>query len=229
MQMQVPRPQKQHELPKHTNEDGTDQKHSDRKRSKRKQNAQETPTPEKRTKRMESDSTSDWLKEVWKDINASVDKLMIIKRHDNRNQRATWHLVQADLDETNERRARKMGEYHVRCYIKQFADAKKRLVRNCRYWPLIRALKPDGSFGDIVYIRPCKVEKTLTKKVYTRGWYQSETNLAEDGLAGPFNFSTLQGETHRIDEEIWKVLATCEGVKSGRVDIDDLSRIIPLH
>jgi hypothetical protein len=39
--------------------------------------------------------------------------------------------------------------------------------------------------------------------------------LAEDGLAGPFNFSTSQGETHRIDKKAWKVLKICKGVKSG--------------
>ena len=215
---------------RNTNPDGTNRNHIDRKRLKRKQNEDpDTQTPDKRTKRLETPRTSDWLKAFWKEINESVDKLMIIKRQDERNKRATWYVIQVDLDETNERRARKTGEYHVRYYIRHFTDAKKRLSRNCRYWPLIREIKPDGSFGDIVVIRPGKVDETLTKKVYTRGWYQSEANLAEDGLAGPFNFSNRQGETHRIDEGVWKALEEHEEVKNGRVDIDDLSQITPLH
>jgi hypothetical protein len=154
---------------------------------------------------------------------------MIIKRQEKPNLRAQWHLVQVDLDETNERQARRMGVYHVRYYVRHFADSRKRLVRNCKFWPLIREIKPNGEFGDIVVIRPQKVEETLAKRVYTRGWYQSEINLAEDGLVGPFNFANKEGETHRIDDEVWKTLETCEGVKDGRVDIDDLSQIIPLQ
>jgi hypothetical protein len=90
------------------------------------------------------------------------------------------------------------------------------MVQNCRLWPLIRALKSDGLFGDAVVIKPSKAEETLAKQACTRGWHQSKTNLAEDGLASPFNFSTLQGgETHRIDKKAWKVLKICKGVKSG--------------
>jgi hypothetical protein len=212
-----------------TNKDGTTRRHVDRRRLKRKQNEQDTQTPEKRTKRMDSDHTSDWLKELWTEINASVDKLMIVKRKSKPTEREGWHLVQVDLDETNERQARKMGEYHVKYYVRHYADSKKRLVRNCKFWPLIRELKPDGSFGDILVIRPNKVEETLAKKVYTRGWYQEPVNIAENGLAGPFNFSTIDEETHRISETVWKTVEDSEEAKSGRVDIDDLSQITPLH
>ncbi len=180
------------------------QGHSDRKRLKRKQNEdQDTATPEKRTKRMESARPADWLKEMWKEISISVDKLMIVKRKDKQNQRReAWYLAQVDLDETNERRAKKVGEHHARCYIRNWIDAKKRLVRNCKHWPLIRELKPDGSFGDIVVIKPQKVEETLAKKAHTRAWYQEPVNLAEDGIVGPFNFTPIDGETHQISERV---------------------------
>ncbi len=186
----------------------TNQGHSDRKRLKRKQNEdQDAATPEKRTKRMESARPADWLKEMWKEISTSVDKLMIVKRKDKQNQRReAWYLAQVDLDETNERRAKKVGECHVRYYIRNWIDAKKRLVRNCKHWPLIRELKPDGSFGDIVVIKPQKVEETLAKKVCTRAWYQEPVNLAEDGIVGPFNFTPIDGETHRISEDAWKAV-----------------------
>jgi hypothetical protein len=78
----------------------------------------------------------------------------------------------------------------------------------------------------------CKrvVEETLAKQACTQGWCQSKTNLAEDGLASPFNFSIMQGgETHRIANEVWKALKNCKGVKSGRVDTNNLSQIKPSH
>jgi hypothetical protein len=60
-----------------------------------------------------------------------------------------------------------MGEHQVGCYVRQHADAKKRLVQNCRFWPLTREIKPDGSFGDTAVIKPSKVEEMLAKKACT--------------------------------------------------------------
>jgi hypothetical protein len=98
-----------------------------------------------------------------------MDKLMTEKRHKDRSKGASWHLVQADLDKTNKRQARKMGEHHVRCHMRQHTDTKKGLVQNCRFWPLMRALKPDGSFGETVVIEPNKVDETLGKQARTQG------------------------------------------------------------
>ena len=59
-------------------------------------------------------------------------------------------------------------EYHVKYYVRNIADAKKKLVRNCKHWPLIREIKqPSGEFGDTIVLRPSKVDETLTKKLYT--------------------------------------------------------------
>ena len=154
---------------------------------------------------------------------------MIITRQDERNQRVTRHLAQVDLDEMNKRRARKMGEHHARHHVWHFAEVKRRLVRNCRHWPLMRSLRPDGSCGDILFIKPSNVQETLVRRARARGWCQSPANLAKDGILGPFNFSNIRGETHRIDDKAWKVPENCEGVKSGRLDIDNLSQITPLH
>jgi hypothetical protein len=55
-----------------------------------------------------------------------------------------------------------------------------RLVRNCHHLPLIRELKPDGSFGDIVVINPDKVEETLAQRSHTRGWLQIE--IGREGI-----------------------------------------------
>ena len=205
-----------------------------RKELKRKQSTTDIQTTAKRMK-TEDNRTKDtdtFLKEVWNDTQNSADKLYIIKRHDEnkQNSAADWHLVQVDLDETNSRQARKLGEYHVKYYVRQFDDAKKKLVRNCRYWPLIREIKPDGYFGDIIVLRPSKVEETLRKKPYTRGWYQGKVNLAEVGLIGPFNFTTNdKGASHHIPKTIWTALEALKDVRDGLIDIKDINQILPLH
>jgi hypothetical protein len=68
------------------------------------------------------------------------------------------------------------------------------MVQNCRFWPLIRALKPEASFRDTVVIKPSKaeetlakrahmvikpskVEETLAKQAHTRGLYQSKNEF----------------------------------------------------
>jgi hypothetical protein len=174
---------------------------------------------------LEHKSTTKWLKRFWNEIHEPVDKLFLLQQRDRRNRQAEWNLIQVDLDETNEQKVQRIGEDHVRCSVRHFGDAKKRLVRNCRFWPLICEIKPSGDFGDIVVIRPNKVEETLAKRPYTRGWYQSTENLAEAGLVGPFIFSNLQGKTYRIADAIWKALEGCDEVRSKGVNISDMNQI----
>jgi hypothetical protein len=207
----------------------------ERNRLKRKQNdrteTSAVSTTEKRAKIDDGKETSQdkFLKDLWHDINVSVDKLYIVRRQDKARGPADWHLIQVDLDKTNARQARKVGEYHIKYYVRQFTDAKKRLVRNCRFWPLIREIKPDGNFGDIIVLRPNKVETALIKAPYSRRWYQETVNLAEVEFVGPFNFCNVQGEANRIATDIWKALKERDEVRSGSVDIGDLNRITPLH
>jgi hypothetical protein len=95
---------------------------------------------------------------------------------------------------------------------------------------LIREIKqPSGEFGDIIVLRPNKVEEILAKRPYTRGWYQGTVNLAEQSIIGPFNFSqNSKNESDCIHPDIWRELEESEEVKSGSVDIDDLNRVTPL-
>jgi hypothetical protein len=69
------------------------------------------------------------------------------------------------VDETNCRQAKTIGEHHVKHCTQNFIDAKKKSVRHCRHWSLIREIKqPSGKFGDVVVLQPSKVEETLAKK-----------------------------------------------------------------
>jgi hypothetical protein len=62
------------------------------------------------------------------------------------------------------------GEHNASHHTRQLAEVKKRLVQCfCRFWPLTRELKPDGSFRDTVVIKPNKVEDRLAKQACTHG------------------------------------------------------------
>jgi hypothetical protein len=66
-------------------------------------------------------------------------------------------MVEVDLEETNDRQARRLAEHHVKNHMRQFGDLEKRLVQNCRFWPVIRESKPDGNFEDIIVLhKPTK-------------------------------------------------------------------------
>jgi hypothetical protein len=60
-----------------------------------------------------------------------------------------------------------LGEYHVKYYVRNAADAKKRLVCNCRYWPLVYEIRHDGYFGQMISVRPSKVDEILRHKPET--------------------------------------------------------------
>jgi hypothetical protein len=145
--------------------------------------------------------------------------------HEHQEQSLSHLVRQVDPDETNNRQARSVGEHHVKCYVRNVNDSKKRLVGDCKHWPLIREIKqPSSEFGDIIVLRPNKVEEILAKKLCTRGWHQGTVNLAEQGIIGPFNFAIDLTEQQHISEDTWKAFEACaEEVKSGSVNISDLN------
>ena len=76
------------------------------KKLKRKQQDEEIMMTEKRAKMDEEEAETNpaaFLKKVWTNIQASADKLIIIKRPDdtNRSNPASWHLIKVDLEERN--------------------------------------------------------------------------------------------------------------------------------
>jgi hypothetical protein len=126
-----------------------------------------------------------------------------------------------------------LGDYHVRFYVRNAADAKKRLVCNCRYWPLVYEIRHDGHFGQMISVQPNKVDEVLRNKPLTRGWYQMEVNIAEDGLIGPFNFTKQQDgkttETHIIRADIWKALEAEVRDETLEIDISDVRTRQPFN
>jgi hypothetical protein len=75
-------------------------------------------------------------------------------------------------------------------------------------------------------IQPDRVEKHLAKKPLTRGWYQMEANIAENGIVGPFDFTRIDGESHRIAPHHW--MALLEKGTELNIDTRDINKVIPL-
>jgi hypothetical protein len=81
-------------------------------------------------------------------------------------------------------------------------------------------------FGAIIMVRPEKVEEVLAKRPHTRNWYQEGINLAEDTLVGPFDFTIIGKDRHRVALEHWNKLVTVS--KDYEVDARDVTAITPL-
>jgi hypothetical protein len=174
---------------------------------------------------IDTETTGQQLQKLWKNIRNSKDKLFFIRRLEPGKTIADWHLVQVDLDETNPKQAKKIGQYHVRYYIRHYQQAKTKPIRECKQWPLIREMKGE-EFGAIIMVRPEKVDEVLAKRPNTRNWYQEGMNLAEDSLVGPFDFTKINGDRHRVAFEHWNKLTTLS--KDYEVDARDVTAITPL-
>ena len=94
-----------------------------------------------------------------KQIGKSRDKLFFIKHIIGTTNTPRWYVVQAQLKDDEDTTTRDEGNYKVRFYIREHANSKTRQLRNCRYWPEIHELRPNGMLGKIAPIRPGKVEK----------------------------------------------------------------------
>jgi hypothetical protein len=99
-------------------------------------------------------------------VNASKDKLFFTFWLRPGYKLRSWHLVQVDEEETNWRIAKAEGVYHVKYYVKCYADSKKHKGKDCAYWPKIHVFKRDGeTMGPMVPAKPGrKVENLLNNK-----------------------------------------------------------------
>ena len=136
---------------------------------------------------------------------------------------AAWHLVQADEEETIWRRAKEEGIYHVRYFVRSYADSKKKKVRECAYWPEIHEFKRDGeTMGPIVPTSPNKVEHLLENKPFRCMWFQDTINLFDAMIEGPFDFE----DGFHVPETVWKALLRRAG--ESRIYVGAVNRIVPL-
>jgi hypothetical protein len=198
--------------------------HSDSKQGKHKTTGKRKPgrAPERTVKasrpRLDYES-------FYRDIEKSKDKLFIIAENSGNRPKKDWFLVQVDWDETVMARAKSKGRYHCRWYVRHHKDSATRLVSECRFWPEIHEFKPGGHFGALQLVKPSKaIEQLLEDRDWA--WYQREINLFADHIVGPFNFTTINKETHRIDPSVWNELRTKSN--PSEVDLLSLDRLIQL-
>lgn len=175
---------------------------------------------------VESVTTAVVLRNLWRRVRASKDKLFFIKRQLYGEQQARWYLVQVDLDETDPQSALQFGRYHCKWHVRHADDSLKVKTRFARFWPEIHLVR-DGVLAEMVPVRPNKVANLLGgKKTGSRyAWYCDEVDLAEDQLVGPFDFKTATLKDNRlnlIDQACWsELLKFSETVDTSTIDAID--------
>ena len=126
---------------------------------------------------------------LYKLIRKSRDKLFFVKHTIDTTNTPRWYVVQARLHEDDNTTTRDDGEYTVRFYIREHANSKDRQLRNCRYWPEVHKLRQNGMLGEIIPVRPGRVDTLLTEQPEKYSVYEHTVNLCEQGLVGPFEFA----------------------------------------
>jgi hypothetical protein len=157
-------------------------------------------------------------------VRASKDKLFLIFWLRPGYKLRSWHLVQVDKEETNWRKAKAEGVYHVKYYVKCYADSKKHKGKDCAYWPEVHVFKSDGeTMGPMVPAKPGrKVENLLNNKANRYMWYQDTINLFDCMLVGPFDFEP----GHKVPQQVWKQLLA--KATEFEVYVGSLNRVVPL-
>ena len=156
--------------------------------------------------------------------------MFFIKHIIDSTQTMRWYVVQAKLDDDDDEATRDEGNYRVWFYIREHANSKSRQLRNCRYWPEVHQLRPNGTLGPVVPIRPGRVDATLQQQPNKYKVYEQTINLLEHALVGPFDFAVprhYQNEPHRIAFEEWEDLKSA--AKQYNLDTTNIEEIIPLR
>ena len=153
---------------------------------------------------------------------------MIVQYQMEGRMKQQWYVAQVQMQESEERADINNGYYQVRFQMRHAQDSQTRTLRSCRYWPEVHRRQPDGTLGDIIMVRPGKVEKMLQQrhKYMTR---QVELNLDKHIMVGPFDYAIpneYNNQANRIPDEVWIDLIEV-GEQRG-IDTADLNQVIPL-
>jgi hypothetical protein len=97
-------------------------------------------------------------------------------------------LISVDLDETDPTRAKDWGTYKCNFWTPHPEDLKTKQPCNSRFWPEIVKINSDESYGERTLIKPGKTEAFLKRNKDTHTWTSQIFPIAEQALAGPFNF-----------------------------------------
>jgi hypothetical protein len=167
---------------------------------------------------------------LYKATRKSRDKLFFIKHTIDSTSTQRWYVVQVKLQDDDTENTRNEGKYNVWFYIREHANSKERQLRNCRYWPEIHKIRPNGMLGEIVPVRPGRVTAILTDQQKKYRVYEKTINLCESALVGPFDFAHprhYQNESNRIAFEEWEELKSA--ARHHDLDVSNIEEIIPLR
>ena len=154
----------------------------------------------------------------------SRDKLFIIQMRVEPNPKYSWYVTQVDWDNTYEKAAKEQGIYHLKWLIPHHIDVKKRIRRECRYWPEVHELDSEGALGTMRPLNPSKATREYLDK---QGWafYAYDMNLLKDRLVGPFDFDRINEEPNRINNEVWQQLMTHK--QAGHLNLRSVNNVVP--
>lgn len=162
---------------------------------------------------------------LWKAVEAFKDKLFFIAYQPPGASVLKWYLVQVDVNETDERKARQRSIYHAKWWAPHHVDCTStcRAIVHCRFWPEIRELMHTGYLRARRVVRPHKVE-AVVKQDERLAWFQLPLNLCQMCLHGPFEFTAAVNtdimETHRVTDHDW-ALMEAEAHRQG-INVEDI-------
>ena len=162
---------------------------------------------------------------LYKNLQESKDKMVIIRSREKQSEQYKWYLAQVDWDETNELEAKNDGVYRLKWLVPHHCDSAKRRRRDCRFWPEIHEVDRQGNLGRMRFMNPTKTTREFVSK---QGWafYEWDVNLLEDLLVGPFDLQVIGNEPNRVGAHVWSALKV-QGRKK-ETKIDDIDRVVPL-
>ena len=191
---------------------------------------QKPPQAKKHKSNQENTARTQRAHKLYKQIRKSRDKMFFIKYIIDTTNVSRWYVVQVMVSDDDGEATRNEGKYTVRFYIREHANSKERQLRNCRYWPEVHQLRPNGMLGPIVPIRPGRVDTILQQQPQKYKAYDQTVNLLDNALVGPFDFAVpkhYQQESNRIAFEEWEDLKTAAAEHD--LDVTDIEEIVPLQ
>ena len=101
------------------------------------------------------------LSQLKRDIEISKDRLFLINQM---YAGSTWtkrYLVLMDTDQSYPVDMKNYGVYHFQWYIRKYEDCNKYPTMECFFCPEIRMKNQDGTLGNMLPVRPSKVQNLL--------------------------------------------------------------------
>ena len=103
----------------------------------------------------------------------------------------TWALIQVDLNEADEAKAKIKGTYRCRWLGPHLEDVKYKSIQESWFWPVMHRIDGEGFFREQHIVSPDKVRGFLKRKIDI-GWYQLDINLKKNRLLEPLDLCQCQ-------------------------------------